>query len=122
MSETKLFMSRGVKHGLYRTFDYGKGGKFKCLGTHGSDGVKTGLHWIGKPGGAFLVASLDENGSTADGHAVYLYPNLTLAVVATFDKGKMKSGRYADVGGGKGRDKNGFLWHQICLELACKIM
>jgi len=85
----EVFYKQGVRHGYYR--EIGPLKQFWAIGRF-SNGKKIGTHWRWAEGNSFLVGAIDEQNKTHGDFNIYLYPDLTTALVGHFDHGKMKTG------------------------------
>ena len=85
----EVFYEHGVRHGYYR--EIGPLKQFWAIGRF-SNGKKIGTHWRWAEGNSFLVGAIDEQNKPHGDFNIYLYPDLTTAMVGHFDHGKMKTG------------------------------
>ena len=53
--------------------------------------MQSGTHWLARAGGAWLVGPLDQD-NLSTGSSVYLYPDLTTALLGDFRAGRLLTG------------------------------
>ena len=53
--------------------------------------MQSGTHWLARAGGAWLVGPLDQD-NLSTGSSVYLYPDMTTALLGDFRAGRLLTG------------------------------
>ena len=86
----EVFYQHGVRHGYYR--EIGPNKQVWAVGRF-SNGKKFGTHWKWNEGNSFLVGALDEDNKPHGDFNIYLYPDLTTALMGHFNHGKLIIGQ-----------------------------
>ena len=86
----EVFYRGGKRHGFYR--EMFEDGGMRMVGRY-SEGQKVGTHWCWCIGDGYLIGEVDDDDKVHGDHTVYLYPDITTCILASFIHGNMKEGK-----------------------------